>query len=81
MSIKPCGSSLISEGDDVRLLVLTGLVVCLCMGCTGWLIDALEERNVASCVWWNSAITGARSVSATGGATLAECLAVPCQGR
>ena len=61
--------------------VLTLVLALLCAGCTGVLIDALEQRHVASCVWWNSAITGARSVSATGGADLAVCLAVPCQGR
>ena len=57
------------------------LLALLTSGCTGQLVAALDARQVASCVWWNSALTGARSVSATGGADLATCLAVPCQGR
>ena len=57
------------------------LALLLCTGCHGQVIDSLNQRHIASCVWWNSAITGARSVSATGGADLATCLAVPCQGR
>lgn len=57
------------------------LLTLLSSGCHGQLVETLNQRHVASCVWWNSALTGARSVSATGGADLATCLAVPCQGR
>jgi hypothetical protein len=62
----------------IRLCLLAMLLLT---GCQGMLIDAMEERHVASCIWWNSALTGARSVSATGGVDIRECLSVPCQGR
>jgi hypothetical protein len=57
------------------------LVLLLCVlltGCHGQLVQALEERQVASCIWW-SVPWGGHGVTATGGATLATCLAVPCQ--
>lgn len=56
-------------------------LVFLCLlltGCTSQLVDALEERQVASCIWWSGALTGARGVTATGGVPLATCLSVPC---
>jgi len=63
----------------VRVL-LVGLL--LLTGCTGRLVEALNERQIASCVWWESRpFSGVRGVTATGGADLATCLAVPCQGR
>lgn len=60
------------------------LVLCLLLltGCTGWLIDDLERRQMASCVWWETRPFGAaRGVTATGGASLERCLQVPCSGR
>ena len=62
----------------VLVIRLALLALCLCTGCTGALVDALEQRQVASCIWWNSTLTGARSISATGGVDIRECLAVPC---
>lgn len=60
------------------LLLLTLL---LFTGCTGWLIDDLNQRHVQSCVWWETKPFGAaRGITATGGADLATCLAVPCRG-
>ena len=29
------------------------LLTLLCLGCHGQLVAALEERQVASCVWWS----------------------------
>ena len=60
---------------------LVAALLLFSTGCTGMLLDQLQERHVSSCVWWQSHVTGLRSVSATGGATLEQCLAVPCQGR
>jgi len=59
------------------------LLVCLLLsGCHGQLIDALNERNVHSCVWWETQpFKSARGITATGGASLETCLAVPCRGR
>lgn len=56
------------------------LLALLCGGCTGQLVAVLEQRQIASCIWWAGPLHG-RGVTATGGATLAQCLAVPCQGR
>lgn len=55
------------------------LLVFLLSGCTGHLVDALEKRQAASCIWWSGApLTGTHGVTATGGTPLAQCLAVPC---
>jgi hypothetical protein len=62
----------------IRLVLLALLLLS---GCTGVLIDRLEQHHVASCVFWNSTITGLRAVSATGGVPIEVCLNVPCQGR
>jgi hypothetical protein len=51
-------------------------LVLLCGGCTGALVQALEEREVASCLWWSTPF--GRGVTSTGGVPLATCLAVPC---
>jgi hypothetical protein len=58
---------------------LVCLLAVLLTGCHGQVIDALEQRQVQSCVWWTTPILGTRGVSATGGLPLATCLAVPCQ--
>ena len=58
---------------------LAGLALLLALllaGCTGALVNALEQREVASCVWWTSPF--ARGVSSTGGQPLSACLALPC---
>ena len=60
------------------MLRLLALFCLLTGGCTGVLVHALEERQVASCVWWSTGPFGTRGVSATGGMPLAECLKVPC---
>lgn len=52
------------------------LLALLCGGCTGQLVDALAQRQVASCVWWSGPF--GRGVTATGGVPLATCLQVPC---
>lgn len=52
------------------------LLVLLASGCTGQLVAALEQRELASCVWWTTPF--ARGVSATGGQKLSDCLQVPC---
>lgn len=64
-------------------MAVCGLIAILMLlqGCAGQLIDSLESRGVKSCVWWNSGVTGLRSVSATGGVSVQDCLAAPCQGR
>lgn len=55
------------------------LLACLaCMGCTGWLIEGLEQRQVQSCIYWSGALTGGHGVTATGGVPLATCLSVQC---
>ena len=60
------------RGLCVLLLLLTG--------CTGALIDALNERQAASCIWWSTGPLGfSRGVTATGGVDIRECIAVPCQ--
>lgn len=61
----------------LRLLALALLL--LLQGCTGALIDALDKRQTNSCIWWStSPLTGTHGVTATGGASLEACLAVPC---
>lgn len=58
------------------------LLALLLSGCTGWLIDDLERRQVQSCVFWETRPFGAaRGITATGGASLERCLQVPCSGR
>lgn len=59
----------------MRVLLLLALLLS---GCTGQLVEVLEARQVASCVWWQGALTGTHGVTATGGTPLAQCLAVPC---
>lgn len=54
------------------------LVALLTGGCTGALVDALDKRDVSSCIWWQGALTGTHGVTATGNTPLAQCLAVPC---
>lgn len=58
----------------MRLCLVLAL---LCVGCTGWLVDGLEQRQVQSCVWFTGPL-GGHGVTATGGVPLATCLAVPC---
>lgn len=55
-------------------------LVCLLTGCTGVLVDSLQERHISSCVFWSSPLAGARGVTATGLATISQCLEVPCRG-
>ena len=63
-------------------MIRLALLALLLTGCHGHLIDALNERHAASCVWWETRPFGAaRGVTATGGVPIAACLAVPCQGR
>ena len=62
-------------GTALLLLLALGL-----SGCTGALIDQLQERHVSSCIWTSSPLSSMRAVTATGSATIAECLAVPCRG-
>lgn len=58
------------------------LLGCLLLaGCHGALIHALEERHVTSCVWWSGPLGMSHAVTATGGMSLQECLAVPCMTR
>ena len=57
------------------------LLALLLSGCTGALIDHLNERQVQSCVWFSNPLSGARSVTATGGLPMDVCLSAPCQGR
>jgi hypothetical protein len=57
------------------------LLLCLLLaGCTGALVDRLNERGVSSCVWWQTPL-GTRGLTATGQATIETCTAIPCQGR
>ena len=56
------------------------LLALLLSGCTGWLVEDLEKRHVSSCVWFTSPFTGVRGVTATGSATISQCLDVPCRG-
>jgi hypothetical protein len=58
------------------------LLLCLLLaGCHGALVDALQERQVASCIWWETQpFKSARGITATGGASLETCLAVQCRG-
>lgn len=53
------------------------VLVLLCAGCHGALVDALEQRQVQSCVWFTGPL-GGHGVTATGGVPLGTCLAVPC---
>ena len=53
------------------------LLILLSSGCTGMLVDALEQRQVQSCVWFSGPL-GGHGVTATGGMPLAECLKVQC---
>jgi hypothetical protein len=65
-----------SKGGSITWLLL----LCLLLGgCTGALVRALEERQVASCIWWHSQFGTVRGVTATGGVPVAQCLAVPSQ--
>lgn len=57
------------------LLLLTCL---LCTSCTGALVDALEQRQVQSCLFFAGPLGGGYGVTATGGVPLATCLAVQC---
>jgi hypothetical protein len=57
------------------------LALLLLSGCHGMMVDSLNQRHIQSCVWWQSGITGLRSVSATGGVDIQTCLTTPCQGR
>lgn len=55
------------------------LLVALLTGCHGALVAALEQRQVASCVWFSTPL--GHGVSATGGLAIERCLADPCRGR
>jgi|SoiMethySBSTD1v2_1073268.scaffolds.fasta_scaffold63421_3 hypothetical protein len=56
------------------------LLLALCLGgCTSPLIDQLNARQVASCVWWRGPLGYQHGVTATGGVEMQTCLAVPCQ--
>jgi hypothetical protein len=57
----------------MRLMLLLALLLG---GCHGQLVQALEERQAASCLWWRSPFGS--GVTATGGVPLERCLAVPC---
>jgi hypothetical protein len=58
------------------------LLLCVLLsGCHGALIDALERRQVASCVWWDGPFGLSKGVTATGGIAIETCLAVPCMTR
>jgi hypothetical protein len=58
------------------------LLLCLLLaGCHGALVDALETRHVASCIWFTGPLGMSHVVTATGGMSLQECLAVPCMTR
>jgi uncharacterized membrane protein len=57
-------------------LLLAGLLLG---GCTGTLVDRLNERQVQSCVWWHTMWGTARGVTATGGTDINVCLRVPSQ--
>jgi hypothetical protein len=48
------------------------LLALLVAGCHGQLLNALEERQAASCLWWSSPF--GRGVTATGGVTIEQCL-------
>jgi hypothetical protein len=52
------------------------LALLLCGGCTGALVQALEERQAASCLYWSTPF--GRGVTSTGGVPLERCLSVPC---
>jgi hypothetical protein len=53
------------------------LLACLLTGgCTGALVQALEEREAASCIWWSTPF--GHGVTSTAGTPLAQCLALPC---
>jgi len=54
------------------------LLALLLSGCTGQLVDRLNERQVSSCIWWSGPLGFSRGITATGGATMHECVAVPC---
>lgn len=56
-------------------LLLLGLLLT---GCHGALVDALEQRQVQSCLWFRGPLGGGYGVTSTGGIPLATCLAVPC---
>lgn len=53
------------------------LLLCVVLGgCTGALVQALEERQAASCVYWRT--PWASGVTSTAGTPIERCLAVPC---
>jgi hypothetical protein len=52
------------------------LLALLVGGCTGSLVGALEERQVASCLYWSTPF--GRGVTSTGGVPLERCLSEPC---
>lgn len=54
----------------IPALLLLALLLC---GCHGQLIAALEQRQVASCIWWSNPLS--RGVTATGGMDVRACLA------
>jgi pantoate kinase len=55
------------------------LLLCLCLtGCTGWLVDSLEQRQMQSCWWIRGPLGGGYGVTATGGVSVATCLSVQC---
>ena len=51
------------------------LVLLCCAGCHGQLVHALEERHIASCIWWHGPLGSSRGVTATGGMDVRACLA------
>lgn len=54
------------------------VVAILLGGCHGAMIDAMQERQIASCWWWRGPL-GGHGVTATGGIDIRTCLQVPCQ--
>ena len=51
------------------------LLALLLSGCHGQLVAALDARQAASCIWWSGPLGFSRGVTATGGVTMAQCLA------
>lgn len=62
------------------MLTLLCALALLLSGCTGTIVDSLQERHISSCVFWSTPLASARGVTATGNATVEQCLAVPCRG-
>lgn len=53
------------------------LVLCLLLGgCHGTLVKTLEQRQIASCIYWSSPF--GHGVTSTGGVPLSACLSVAC---